>query len=232
MAGGCSPAVKLTDGMPLTLYLTIAVVGYLLGSIPFGYLLVRFVRHEDIRAVGSGNIGATNVLRSGSKGLGALTLLLDTAKGVAAVYAGEWLAHGLASASASTSMTPRDAAALAGLFALLGHVFPVWLRFKGGKGVATGFGVFAALLPMAALATVVVFAVIFALARYVSLASIVAAAALPLFALWLYRDGHTPLFLLALFLIPAVIVTKHHQNIRRLLSGTEYRFGKPKGSGA
>ena len=221
--------------MSATHYFVIALVGYLLGSIPFGYLLVRFVRHEDIRAVGSGNIGATNVLRSGSKGLGALTLLLDTAKGVAAVYAGEWLAHvfisATTSASASTSI-PRDAAALAGLFALLGHVFPVWLRFKGGKGVATGFGVFAALLPLAALGTLVVFAVVFALSRYVSLASILSAVALPLLALWLNRDGYTPPLLLALFLIPAVIIVKHHQNIRRLLSGTEFRFGKPNGSAA
>ena len=218
--------------MSATHYFVIAVVGYLLGSIPFGYLLVRFVRHEDIRAVGSGNIGATNVLRSGSKGLGALTLLLDTAKGVAAVYAGEWLAHVFFSASASTSINPGAAAALAGLFALLGHVFPVWLGFKGGKGVATGFGVFAALLPLAALGTLVVFAVVFVLSRYVSLASILSAVALPLLALWLNRDSYTPPLLLALFLIPTVIIVKHHQNIRRLLSGTEFRFGKPNGSAA
>src|SRR4051812_20713728 len=109
--------------MPLTLIATVAVAGYLLGSIPFGYLLVRFVRKEDIRAVGSGNIGATNVLRSGSKGLGAWTLLLDTAKGALAVLAGHWIAQ-LFGISNATQM--RDAAAIAGLAALLGHIFPVW----------------------------------------------------------------------------------------------------------
>ena len=133
--------------MPLTLIAAVAVVGYLLGSIPFGYLLVRFVRKEDIRAVGSGNIGATNVLRSGSKGLGAWTLLLDTAKGVLAVFAGHWIAQLFGITSAAEI---RNAAAIAGLAALLGHVFPVWLKFKGGKGVATGFGVFLALVPAAA----------------------------------------------------------------------------------
>jgi glycerol-3-phosphate acyltransferase PlsY len=213
--------------MHATLYLTVAVVGYLLGSIPFGYLLVRFVRKEDIRAVGSGNIGATNVLRSGSKGLSILTLLLDTAKGFAAVYVGLWLAHAF-----GTTQDPRDAAALAGLCALLGHVFPIWLGFKGGKGVATGFGVFVALLPLAALGSFLVFAIVFALSRYVSLSSILAAAALPVIALWLDGTGHTPLFLVVLFLIPLVIIVKHHQNIGRLLSGTEFRFGKPKGSAA
>ncbi|HVJ08124.1 MAG TPA: glycerol-3-phosphate 1-O-acyltransferase PlsY [Acidisarcina sp.] len=209
-------------------YFVLILTGYLLGSIPFGYLLVRYVRHEDIRAVGSGNIGATNVLRSGSKGLGALTLLLDAAKGAAAVFAGAWLARSYFAGS----INPRDAAAVAGLFALLGHVFPVWLRFKGGKGVATGLGVFLFLLPLASLGSFVVFAVVFALSRYVSLASILAAIALPPLGLWLYPEWHTPLFLLALFLMPAVIIVKHHQNIRRLLTGSEFRFGKPKGSAA
>src|SRR5271165_1021260 len=123
--------------MPAALYLAVAFAGYLLGSIPFGYLLVRFVRKQDIREVGSGNIGATNVLRSGSKALGGLTFALDAAKGAAAVFAGAWIAHTYGTAS---SLEPGDAAALAGLCALLGHIFPIWLRFKGGKGVATGFG--------------------------------------------------------------------------------------------
>ncbi len=223
------PADRLTIGMPLTLIATVAVAGYLLGSIPFGYLLVRFVRKEDIRAVGSGNIGATNVLRSGSKALGALTLVLDMAKGVLAVFAGQWIAH----LSGVTSPTVvRDAAAIAGLAALLGHVFPVWLKFKGGKGVATGFGVFVTLVPAAAGLSVVVFAIVFGLSRFVSLASIAASIALPMLALWLYRGSHTEIFLFVLIVVPAIIVVKHHQNIGRLLKGTEYRFGKPKGSAA
>jgi glycerol-3-phosphate acyltransferase PlsY len=213
--------------MHAILYLTVAVIGYLLGSIPFGYLLVRFVRKEDIRAVGSGNIGATNVLRSGSKGLSALTLLLDTAKGFAAVYMGLWLTHIF-----GATLDPRDAAALAGLCALLGHVFPVWLGFKGGKGVATGFGVFVALMPQAALGSFLIFALVFALSRYVSLSSILGAAALPVIGLWTDRTGHAALFLVVLFLVPLVIIVKHHENIRRLLSGTEFRFGKSKGSAA
>jgi glycerol-3-phosphate acyltransferase PlsY len=215
--------------MPLTLIAAVAVVGYLLGSIPFGYLLVRFVRKEDIRAVGSGNIGATNVLRSGSKGLGAWTLLLDTAKGVLAVFAGHWIAQMFGVTSAAEI---RNAAAIAGLAAMLGHVFPVWLKFKGGKGVATGFGVFLALIPAAAGLSVVVFAIVFGISRFVSLASIAASIALPLMALWLYRGSHTEIFLFVLFVVPAVIIVKHHQNIGRLLKGTEYRFGKPKGSDA
>jgi len=215
--------------MPLTLIATVAIVGYLLGSIPFGYLLVRFVRKEDIRSVGSGNIGATNVLRSGSKALGAWTLVLDMAKGALAVFAGQWIAQ----QSGITSPTViRDAAAIAGLAALLGHVFPVWLKFKGGKGVATGFGVFVTLVPAAAGLSVLVFAIVFGLSRIVSLASIVASIALPLTALWQYRGNHTEIFLLVLFAAPVIIIVKHHQNIGRLLKGTEYRFGKPKGSAA
>lgn len=215
--------------MPLTLIAAVAVVGYLLGSIPFGYLLVRFVRKEDIRAVGSGNIGATNVLRSGSKALGAWTLVLDMAKGVLAVFAGQWIAQ---LSGVTSPAIIRDAAAIAGLAALLGHVFPVWLKFKGGKGVATGFGVFLTLAPAAAGLSVMVFAVVFGLSRIVSLASIVAAIALPLAALWLYRGSHTEIFLIVLFVVPTIIIVKHHQNIGRLLNGTEYRFGKPKGSAA
>ena len=216
--------------MPLTLIATVAVVGYLLGSIPFGYLLVRFVRKEDIRAVGSGNIGATNVLRSGlERGWGRWTLLLDMAKGVLAgvCRALDCAAFGIASASEI-----RDAAAIAGLAALLGHVFPVWLEFKGGKGVATGFGVFAGPFRRRRDCRVLVFAVVFGLSRFVSLASIAASIALPLFALWLYRGNHTEIFLLFLFVAPVMIIVKHHQNIGRLLKGTEYRFGKPKGSAA
>jgi acyl-phosphate glycerol 3-phosphate acyltransferase len=130
--------------------LLIAVAAYLLGSIPTGYLLVRLFRHQDIRSVGSGNIGATNVLRSGGKGLGAATFLLDMLKGCSAVWLGALLGH------SAHALTPgaQHAQALAALCAVLGHMFPVWLRFRGGKGVATGFGVFLVAAPWAALAAI------------------------------------------------------------------------------
>ncbi len=195
----------------------IALIAYLLGSIPFGYLLVRFFKKEDIRTKGSGNIGATNVMRSGSKGLGALTFLLDALKGYAAVFVIKQMMAG-----------DSNAIAIAGLFAILGHIYPVWLRFKGGKGVATAFGVFLALALYAALTALGIFVVLFALSRYVSLSSIAAATAFPFLVLWLERERNTPLFLAVVFFTAFLIVVKHHQNIRRLLNGTEYRFGKRK----
>jgi glycerol-3-phosphate acyltransferase PlsY len=198
----------------------VAVAAYLLGSIPTGYLLVRLFRHQDIRSVGSGNIGATNVLRAGGKGLGAATFLFDMLKGCAAVWLGEWVAvHILLWAN------PRDIEALAALCAVLGHMFPVWLRFRGGKGVATGFGVFLVASPLAALSAVAVFAIILALTRYVSLASVLSSASFPVFA-WLLAEGERPPFFFAVEIAVALlIILKHHQNIRRLLAGTESRFG-------
>ena len=147
--------------MPLLTYLLVCLAAYLLGSVPSGYILVRLFLKEDIRAKGSGNIGATNVIRSGSKGLGALTFLLDACKGYVAVV----LAARIASAPALTPVNYQDAAALAALFAILGHVYTVWLRFKGGKGVATGLGVFIALAPWAALTALAMFVVIVVLTR-------------------------------------------------------------------
>ncbi|HWT65824.1 MAG TPA: glycerol-3-phosphate 1-O-acyltransferase PlsY, partial [Terracidiphilus sp.] len=145
----------------------IAVAAYLFGSIPSGYLLMRIFRKQDIRTIGSGNIGATNVLRSGSRGLGAATFFADMLKGCTAVWLGALVAPYLMAGS-----PVRSVEALAALFAVLGHMFPVWLRFKGGKGVATGFGVFLVAAPLAALAAITVFFVVLALSRYVSLASI------------------------------------------------------------
>lgn len=203
--------------MPTAKIIEFALTAYLLGSIPFGYLLVRFVKKEDIRSKGSGNIGATNVLRSGSKGLGALTFLLDALKGYLAVLL-----------IRSMSGNVRDIVAVAALFAVLGHIFPVWLSFRGGKGVATAFGVFLALAPAAAGAAFGLFLVLFALTKYVSLASIASAAAFPFFILWLDRNGITPVFLTIVFFTALLIIVKHHQNIRRLLNGTEYRFGSRK----
>jgi glycerol-3-phosphate acyltransferase PlsY len=206
--------------MPLASLLIVAA-SYLLGSIPTGYLLIRFFRHEDIRSVGSGNIGATNVLRSGGKGLGAVTFLLDMLKGCAAVYLGAVLGVLMAPAS-----PVRNMQALAALCAVLGHMFPVWLGFKGGKGVATGFGVFLVAAPWAALAAIAVFFLVLALSRYVSLASIIGSASFPIFA-WYLVHGDRPWFFIAVqFAVAYLVIAKHHQNIRRLLAGTESRFSK------
>jgi glycerol-3-phosphate acyltransferase PlsY len=191
-------------------------LAYLLGSIPFGYLLVKTFRNQDIRATGSGNIGATNVARSGAKGLGIATLLLDLGKALAAVKIAQYLAPG-----------NYDLAVAAAIAAILGHIFPIWLGFKGGKGVASALGVFIALTWPSALCVFIIFAIVFALSRYVSLASIIAAATFPLFAFY-FVPIRTPVVITGLLFIPLLIIVKHHQNIRRLLSGTESRFGSRK----
>ncbi len=198
----------------------LVLASYLLGSIPTGYLLVRFFRNQDIRAVGSGNIGATNVLRSGGKGLGAATFLLDALKGGSAVLLGAWIAPHFAPA-----FSPREIEAIAAVCAVLGHMFPVWLRFRGGKGVATGFGVFLVAAPWAAIAAITVFAIILLLSRYVSLSSILGAASFPFFAWLLVRGDRPPLFVAAQIIVASLIILKHHANIRRLISGTENRIG-------
>jgi glycerol-3-phosphate acyltransferase PlsY len=192
-------------------------IAYLLGSIPFGYLLVRVFKKEDIREKGSGNIGATNVARSGAKGLGVATLLLDLGKGYAAVAVAQRLAPGV-----------YDVAVAAGVAAVVGHVFPVWLGFRGGKGVASALGVFLALTWPAALGILLVFAAVFALTRYVSLASIAAAATFPMFGFY-FVSSRTPMVVFGFLFIPLLVIAKHHENIRRLMSGTESKFG---GSGS
>ena len=204
----------------LPVCLLVVAVAYLLGSIPVGYLLVRLFRHQDIRSVGSGNIGATNVLRSGGRGLGAATFLGDVLKGCSAVYIGSLIGVLLAPDAAVRNMQ-----ALGAISCVLGHVFPVWLHFKGGKGVATGFGVFLVAAPTSALAAIAVFALVLLLTRYVSLASILGAASFPLFAWMLLRGERPPFFIAVQFAVPLIIIAKHHQNIRRLLDGTESRFG-------
>jgi len=188
-------------------------VAYLLGSIPFGYLLVKVFRKEDIRAQGSGNIGATNVARSGAKGLGVATLLLDLGKGYGAVLLARYLAGGT-----------YDLMAAAAVAAVVGHVFPVWLGFKGGKGVATALGVFLALTWPSGLGILLVFIVVFWLTRYVSLASIAGAASFPLFGFY-FVAARTPMVVFGFLFIPLLVIVKHHENIRRLWSGTESRFG-------
>jgi glycerol-3-phosphate acyltransferase PlsY len=189
-------------------------VAYLLGSIPFGYLLVRIFRHQDIREQGSGNIGATNVARSGAKGLGLATLLLDLGKAYLAVIIARHVGGG-----------NYDLQVAAAVAAVLGHVFPVWLGFRGGKGVASALGVFLALNWPSAVAILLVFAVVFTLTRYVSLASVIASATFPLFGFHFVAQ-HTPVVVFGFLFIPALIIVKHHANIRRLMNGTESRFGK------
>ena len=210
---------KLCFVMLLASFLIVALA-YLLGSVPTGYLLVKLFRHEDIRSVGSGNIGATNVLRSGGKGLGAATFLLDVLKGAAAVWLGALLASILL-----PKMPFRDAQALAAVCAVLGHMFPVWLHFRGGKGVATGFGVFLVAAPLAALASIALFFIVLLVTRYVSLGSILGAASFPLFAWFMVRGDKPAPYIAAQIFVALLIILKHHQNIRRLLNGTESRFG-------
>jgi glycerol-3-phosphate acyltransferase PlsY len=205
------------------LTLIIAVVSYLLGSIPFGYLLVRVFRGQDVRETGSGNIGATNVARTGSKGLGIATLLLDALKGYAAVKFAFWLAA--SGRFGGDSHATFLLAALAAFCAILGHMFTVWLRFKGGKGVATAVGAFAALAPRAIVVAIVLFVIVVALTRYISLGSMAAAAAFPLLAWWLDPAEHTTAPILLLIAASSLlIVVRHKDNIRRLLAGTENRW--------
>jgi len=212
--------------VPLVI-VSIAAAAYLLGSIPFGYILVRVFRRQDIRSVGSGNIGATNVIRSGAKGLGAATFVLDVLKGCSAVWLGAFLASKLAPA-ASPVIDPRNAQALAALLAVIGHMFPIWLGFRGGKGVATGFGVFLVASPWAALSAFGVFFVVLAVSRVVALGSIAGAASFPFFAWILSGKDHPAFFVAVQIAIALLIILKHHQNIRRMLAGAENRLGAKK----
>lgn len=201
----------------MTTFALIASVSYLLGSIPFGYLLVRAFHGEDVRLSGSGNIGATNVSRK-SPVLGAATLLLDALKGASAVA----IASILTARFESGALRIENMAAAA-LFAIVGHMFPVWLKFRGGKGVATGLGSFVLIAPKGVLIAAGVFVLIVAVFRYVSLGSIVAAAMFPFIAWWSRQFEGRVLILIGFASL--LIVTKHYQNIRRLLSGTETRRG-------
>jgi acyl phosphate:glycerol-3-phosphate acyltransferase len=189
-----------------------AAFSYLLGSIPFGLILLRIFRGQDVRLTGSGNIGATNVARS-SPALGMVTLLLDALKGFAAV------------ALTRAFFPGRNAlAGLAALFAIVGHIFPVWLKFRGGKGVATALGSFALLAPKPLLAALGVFLAVALSFRRISLASILAVALFPLLA-WRFDDyGDTPIMLVFMAVASVLIIARHHENIRRLLAGAEPRF--------
>lgn len=187
------------------------LVAYLLGSIPFGLILVRWKTGRDVRKEGSGNIGATNVLRTAGRSLGILTLVLDTAKGAAAVLLAGWLSEGDSLVMASSALA-----------VVCGHMFPVWLRFQGGKAVASALGAFLVLTPWAMLATSLIFLVLVWKTRFVSLSSIAAAAALPL-GVWLLT--HNLAYLAAAAISAILVIYRHKGNIARLRAGTENRLG-------
>jgi glycerol-3-phosphate acyltransferase PlsY len=191
------------------IYILALAVGYLLGSIPFGLLLTRFAGTEDLRSIGSGNIGATNVLRTGRKGLAAATLLCDVLKGTAAVLI-------------AGSFGGAEAAMLAGLGAFLGHLFPVWLKFRGGKGVAVYIGVLIGLFWPAALVFGAVWLATAATSRYSSLSSLVASFVTPIFLWWFGHPALASLFVVLTLLVFYV----HRENIRRLQAGTEGKIGQ------
>jgi glycerol-3-phosphate acyltransferase PlsY len=190
-------------------YLAALVLGYLLGSIPFGIVFTRLAGTQDIRAIGSGNIGATNVLRTGRKGLAAATLLADLLKGTAAVLVAMWL-------------WGRDAGMIAGFGAFVGHLFPVWLGFKGGKGVATFLGVALAVAWQGALVFGVLWLAVAAATRYASLASLIGCGAVPIY-FWIVGAPHEA----GLFFVLALLaVVMHRGNIARLWQGTEGKIGE------
>ena len=197
-----------------TLWL-IPIVAYLLGSIPFGYLIVKMGSGSDVRGAGSGNIGATNVTRVAGKTAGLATLLLDIGKGYFAV----WLAMRWSHGNIRWMMA-------AGVAVVLGHTFSCWLRFRGGKGVATGLGVFLAIAWQAVLATLLVWLVVVAFWRYVSLGSVVAAAALPILVYLFYAPGHAPPLAVSFgsVAVAMIVIFKHRGNIARLIAGTESRL--------
>jgi glycerol-3-phosphate acyltransferase PlsY len=191
------------------LFLIAALAGYLLGSIPFGIVFTRLAGTQDIRAIGSGNIGATNVLRTGRKGLAAATLIADMLKGTVAVLAITWWAG-------------HDAGLVAGVGAFLGHLFPVWLKFKGGKGVATFLGVLLAVAWQGVLVFGVFWLAVAAATRFASLASLVACAAVPVYFGFVGASREALVFLL----LAALTLFMHRANIGRLLQGTESKIGQ------
>lgn len=197
----------------------IPVAAYLLGSIPFGLIIVKAFGGQDIREIGSGNIGAANVTRNVGKLPGILTLVLDAAKGYAAV----WLASRYTAGNIRWMM-------IAAILAVIGHMYPVWLNFRGGKGVAAGLGVFLPICWQAVAAGIVLWLLVVVFWRYSSLGSIAAAAALPIFVYLLYAPGHAPpeIVIFGTVLIAVLVIFKHRSNIQRLIAGEEPRLGSSK----
>jgi acyl phosphate:glycerol-3-phosphate acyltransferase len=212
--------------------LALVAVAYLAGSIPFSFLIVKLVAGKDVRELGSGNVGATNVARTAGKLPGIIALVLDIAKGYAVVMIARWITA-QAGWPFEAGMQPWQSRemwiALAGLVAVLAHMFPVWLRFHGGKGVATATGVFLALNPMVVAASIIVFAIVLLIFRFVSLASIVSAASIPIF--FRYLEVGAPFWHIVFSMaIALAVIAKHHSNIARLAQGTERKLGQKKES--
>jgi len=198
--------------LPIT-YGPMAIIAYLIGSIPFGFLLVKFFLKQDVRQTGSGNIGATNVLRSGNKHLAIATLILDAVKGIVAIYIFYF--------SISHSANPIFNASLCGFFAILGHCFPIWLKFKGGKGVATALGVLLAAMPLVGLVACATWLISAFAFKISSLAALIAIGTAPIVVFFMY--GVAPC--IVCILIAALIFWRHKANIQRLLKGTEPKIG-------
>ena len=195
----------------------IVIMAYLLGSIPFSWLIVKLKTHKDVRSVGSGNVGATNAMRAAGKGAGIAALLLDIGKGIAAVLIARRLG------------APPALVGAAAFFVMLGHCYPIWLKFQGGKGVATSAGAMGALAPPAMALSVLAFLIVVAWKRYVSLGSMTAAVSFPWFVFITQRLGwedRDPALLLAATLIGLFIVWKHRPNIERIRQGIEPRLGE------
>lgn len=210
-------------------WLAICAFGYLFGSVPFGLVLCRIFGYGDIRKIGSGNIGATNVLRTGNKLLALLTLLLDSGKGAIAVVGANMMTDGIVLPMAC------------GLAAILGHLFPVWLKFKGGKGVATTFGTLAFVAPLAFVGAALTWVLVAAVTRYSSLAALIAVAMTPVYAYFLTMDqllhdhpnsdfpeNASAYYAVWCAVVAVIVWAKHHENIRRLLNGEESKIGKKK----
>jgi acyl phosphate:glycerol-3-phosphate acyltransferase len=203
---------------PMSVYLITAATSYLLGTIPFGYVLVWLFRGEDVRSSGSGNIGATNVARM-SPALGLATLILDAGKGLAAVVLARALSGGEHQKLVMT---------IAALCAVVGHLFPVWLKFRGGKGVATSLGSFALIAPKSIVCMVGLFLLVVAATRYVSIGSVAAAAAFPVLARVLHECVE-PFQLILIAVGSMLVIWKHRQNIARIVAGTEPKFRAKRG---
>lgn len=208
------------------------VVAYLLGSIPFGYILMRIFRDTDVRLTGSGNIGATNVARSAPV-LGVVTLFFDGGKAFVAVMLARLIALSNPGSGPPDSLGTNVPfmTGLAAFCAIAGHIFPIWLRFRGGKGVASGVGGFLAIIPKIVLVALVIFAVVLLAFRYVSLGSIIGVASLPILAYATQSYHNSPPLLVFITASSLLIIARHHQNIGRLLAGSEPRLGRKSASG-